>query len=95
MNENPFILFKNTVNVLVVDDMPVITGLVREFLELFNIYTVSTANSTREALDLIEKADKRYHACLFDLGMNDVAGNEFHLLDTYKKNNTLYHNDIE
>jgi FixJ family two-component response regulator len=85
MNENPFILFKNTVNVLVVDDMPVITGLVREFLELFNIYTVSTANSTREALDLIEKADKRYHACLFDLGMNDVAGNEFHLLDTYKK----------
>jgi DNA-binding response OmpR family regulator len=85
MNENPFILFKNTVNVLVVDDMPLITETVKEFLDMFKIYTVSTANSTKEAMDIIEKAEKRYHACLFDLGMNDLAGNEFHLLDTYKK----------
>jgi DNA-binding NtrC family response regulator len=95
MNENPFILFKNTVNVLVVDDMPLITRAVQEFLEMFKIYTVNTANSTKEAMDITEKTEKRYHACLFDLGMNDVACNEFHLLDTYKKNNTLYHNDIE
>jgi FixJ family two-component response regulator len=85
MNENPFILFKNTINVLVVDDMLEITRTVQEFLELFKIFKVSTANSTKEAIDIIEIAEKRYHACLFDLGMNDVAGNEFHLLDTYKK----------
>lgn len=85
MYENPFILFKNTVNVLVVDDMPLITSAVQEFLELFKIYAVSIANSTQEAIDLIEKADKRFHACLFDLGMYHIDGNEFHLLDTYGK----------
>jgi DNA-binding response OmpR family regulator len=85
MSENPFILFKNTVNILVVDDMPLITRAVQEFLEMLKIYSVSTANSTKEAMDILEKAEKRYHACLFDLGINDVAGNEFHLLDIYKK----------
>jgi CheY-like chemotaxis protein len=84
MDTNPFTLLKNTVRVLVVDDMPAIAIAVRDFLELFQIYSVDTANSTREALNILEKTEKRYHACLFDLGMDDVEGDEFYLLDRYK-----------
>lgn len=85
MLNNPFTVFKHTVNVLVVDDMPEILAMVEGLLDIFGIYAVHTAESTREALEIIAQCEDRFHACLFDLGMNDVESNEFHLLDKFGK----------
>jgi response regulator RpfG family c-di-GMP phosphodiesterase len=83
MLNNPFTLLKHTVNVLVVDDMPQFWMSVKGLLDLFGIYSVHIAETTREALEIIAQSPKRFHACLFDLGVNDVERNEFYLLDKF------------
>jgi response regulator RpfG family c-di-GMP phosphodiesterase len=83
MLDNPFTIFKHTVNVLVVDDMPEFWMSVKGVLDLFGIYSVRIAETTREALEIISQSPKRFHACLFDLGINDVERNEFYLLDKF------------
>ena len=77
--------FKKTVNVLLVDDLPVINIFIKELLDPLTIYSLSWAANTREALDIIEKKDRRFHVCLFDLGLDDVDNNELHLLDKFGK----------
>jgi response regulator RpfG family c-di-GMP phosphodiesterase len=83
MLNNPFTLLKHTINVLVVDDMPEFWTSVKGLLDLFGIYSVHIAETTREALEIITQCPKRFHACLFDLGVNDVERNEFYLLDKF------------
>jgi CheY-like chemotaxis protein len=82
---NPFKVLKQTVNVLVVDDMPEFWTSVKGLLDLFGIYYVHTAESTREALAIIKNSGKRFHACVLDRGMNDVERNEFYLIDKFGK----------
>jgi DNA-binding NarL/FixJ family response regulator len=81
----PFSFLEKTVNVLVVDDLPVFTSMIEEYLNPFKIYSVQTASSTREALDVLKTSKTRFHVCLFDLGLFDVERNEFFLLDKYGK----------
>jgi CheY-like chemotaxis protein len=83
MQETLFAILRNTVNVLIVDDVREMISVVREFLEPYKIYSVHTASSTRQALDILKTAPKRFHACLFDLGLSDVEDNEFYLMDKY------------
>lgn len=85
MIPNPFSVLEKTVNVLVVDDEPVILTMLERVLSEFGIYSVQIAESTKKALETIEQFPKRFHACLFDLGVNDVERNEFHLLDRFGK----------
>ena len=85
MLKNPFTLLKHSVNVLVVDDMQVFWTRVKGLLDIFGIYSVRIAESTREALEIIKNSEKRFHACVLDRGMDDVERNEFHLLDTFGK----------
>jgi CheY-like chemotaxis protein len=82
---NPFTIFKHTVNVLVVEDEPEFWTSVKGLLELFDIYSVHIAESTGEALEIIKNSGKRFHACVLDRGMNDVDRNEFHLIDKFGK----------
>jgi CheY-like chemotaxis protein len=82
---NPFSILEKTVNVLVVDDMPEFYSRVTGLLDLFGIYCVRAAESTREALEIIGKSRMRFHSCLLDRGMNDVENDEFHLLEKFGK----------
>jgi CheY-like chemotaxis protein len=83
MKDTLFGILKNTVNVLAVDDRPDIILFIKEILDPFKVYTLTSAANTTEALDLIEKSENRFHVCLFDLGLDDVKNNEFLLLDNY------------
>lgn len=83
MVKNPFTPLRRTVKVLVVDDMPELLCTMDAMLDIFQIYSVHTADSTRRALEIIANSKERFHACLFDLGMSDVERNEFHLLDKF------------
>jgi CheY-like chemotaxis protein len=83
MQETLFAVLKNTVNVLIVDDIPGIVCMIHESLKPYKIYSVHTASTTSEALDLLRKSKIRFHVCLFDLGLDDVDHNEFYLLDKY------------
>jgi len=85
MKDSPFSLLKESVNVIVVDDRPDIFKFIKDFLSPFKIYSLSTASCTGDALELIEKSEKRFHVCLFDLGLDDVNRNEFVLLDKYAR----------
>jgi DNA-binding NarL/FixJ family response regulator len=84
-SQTPFSLFEKTINVLVVDDLPVSISLIEEFLNPFKIYRILSVSSTKDALDVIRNRTPRFHVCLFDLGMNDVENNEFYLLDKFGK----------
>jgi CheY-like chemotaxis protein len=81
MRETLFAILQNTVNLLIVDDLREMISVIREFLAPYKIYSVHSASSTRQALDILKTSPKRFHVCLFDLGLGDVEGNEFHLLD--------------
>ena len=85
MLNNSFAILKHTVNVLVVDDMPEFWTSVKGLLDLFGIYSVFIAESTREALKIIQNSDKRIHACVLDRGMNDMERNEFYLIEKFGK----------
>jgi DNA-binding NarL/FixJ family response regulator len=83
MQENLFSILRRTVNVLIVDDLPQVTFLLREHLESFEIYRVHTASCSKEALDLIKTGKCRFHVCLMDLGLDDIEDNEFYLMDNF------------
>jgi response regulator RpfG family c-di-GMP phosphodiesterase len=83
MKDTLFSLLKESVNVIVVDDRPDIFRFIKDFLSAFKIYSLSTASCTNDALELIEKSERRFHVCLFDLGLDDVMQNEFLLLDRF------------
>ena len=85
MVKSPFTILQHTVNVLVVDDEYGFYTRVTGLLDLFDIYYVRVAESTGEALDIIEKNNRRFHSCLLDRGMKDVENNEFFLLDKFGK----------
>jgi CheY-like chemotaxis protein len=85
MLASPFTLLKQTVNVLVVDDMSVSWSRIKGLLDIFGIYSVHIAESTRAALEILNASDRRFHACLLDRGMSDVERNEFFLLDKFGK----------
>ncbi len=84
MTNDLFSLLRNTVRVLIVDDEPAVLRTSRDNFVFFPIYRVSTADSTSEALSILEEGGARVHVCIMDRGMCDVQGNEFHLLDTYR-----------
>jgi CheY-like chemotaxis protein len=82
---NPFSYLKQTVNVLVVDDMPEFLFTMKDFLEEFGLYSVYTASSTAEAVRILSNPKQRIHVGLLDRGMSDVERNEFYLLDKFGK----------
>jgi hypothetical protein len=65
--------------------MPDFWTSVKGLLDLFGIYSIHIAESTREALEIIKNNDKRFHTCLLDRGMNDVESNEFYLIEKFGK----------
>jgi CheY-like chemotaxis protein len=85
MATNPFSFLNKTVNVLIADDSSAIVAMLEGMLDIRELYSVSSAGSTAEALALLETDKKRYHVCLFDLGLDDIEHNEFYLLDQYRK----------
>jgi CheY-like chemotaxis protein len=85
MDNAPFSFLNQTVNILLVDDEPMIISWLSGMLELLGLYSVSCASSAAEAVAAIETSEKRYHACVSDLGMKDVENNEFYLMDKYRK----------
>jgi response regulator RpfG family c-di-GMP phosphodiesterase len=46
---------------------------------------IKRASSTAQAIKVIEKSDSRFHVCVMDRGLGDVEGNEFYLMDRYRK----------
>jgi CheY-like chemotaxis protein len=78
-------VFRNTVNVLVVDDESEILQTIKELLDLFGVYNVTTAANTKQALEKISRNQSRFHACALDLCLADVEKNEYYLMDKYGK----------
>lgn len=83
MFDNPFAILNRIVNVLVVDDIPEILCMVETMLDGFGIYSVHTAGSAKEAVDIVAQFPMRFHACLCDLGIRDMEQNEFYLLEKF------------
>jgi CheY-like chemotaxis protein len=79
----PHKVFEKTVNILVVDDTPGVLEVAEALFDTFGVYKVTTAGSTKEAIEKINRSKKRFHACAFDLGLDDVEENEYYLLDHY------------
>ncbi len=85
MFENPFIILGQTINVLIVDDVPEISSFIANLLQVFSVYRVEIAERAADAAQMIQSGAQRFHACLCDRGINDVERNEFFLLEKYGK----------
>jgi PAS domain S-box-containing protein len=65
----------NSINLLYVDDEPILLDLVKEFLERGNMFEVDIAQSAVEALDILKKGD--YEGVISDYQMPEMDGIEF------------------
>ncbi len=83
MLEKFYTAFEKTVNILAVDDSPAHLEMVEALFDSFGIYKVTTAGSATAARERIAGSDSRFHACVLDLGINDIDKNEFFLLETF------------
>lgn len=77
-----FSFLDKTLNVLVIDDDPIILDLLRETLSLNSLYTVITTDTAAKAKAII-CSDQRIHVCIMDLGLDDIDRDEYFLLKTF------------
>ena len=75
-------------NILIVEDDPLSRTLLCELLEPASCYAVHTATTNGKALELL-RSGKRFHACIIDLGINDVEDDEFYLLRHYARHSSI------
>lgn len=79
---NPFSFLDGTLNLLVVDRDSRSRDMITRLVEPVSCYTVHTAGSSGEGLELL-RSGKRFHGCTLELGMADVEQDEFYLLRQY------------
>jgi response regulator RpfG family c-di-GMP phosphodiesterase len=77
-------LLSGCLNILTVDDSEVILRLIKGTLSPIRAYKVYNASSAKEADCLLGKEIK-FHACISDMGLNDINNNEFYLIEKYGK----------
>ena len=75
----PYYFLNDSINLLLIDDDESILQYVTELVRAIPLYRIECASSARKALALWEPP-KRYHACITDLGIDDMKGDEFFIL---------------
>lgn len=86
--ENPFAFINDSVNVLLVDDDPDSSELLRDIFALAPIYVVHSVSSSCNALSIL-RSGKRFHVLILDLGLDDVENDEFYLLRQYARHSSI------
>ncbi|MBD3419864.1 MAG: response regulator [Chitinivibrionales bacterium] len=80
----PFYFLDNLIKLLCVDDNPDLLKMLKDMLAPIRLYDMSFAAGARRADEILEMPDCR-HLCLFDLGLDDMQGDQFYLLRKYHK----------
>ncbi len=75
----PYYFLDRSINVLLVDDDESMLKYLAELIGAFPMYQIECAGSAHKALSVWEPP-KRFHACITDLGIDDMKGDEFYLL---------------
>jgi len=75
----PFGYLDKLLNLLIIEDDPHFSCFLQELFEPVTLFNVHSASKSSEALDFI-KNGKRVHICILDLGISDVANDEFYIL---------------
>ena len=78
----PFGYLDNLLNLLIIDDDLHFSDVLQEIFEPVRLFRLHCASSSADTLNLI-KTVKRPHVCILDLGIADVANDEFYILRRY------------
>ncbi len=81
-NRLPYDFLNKTLNLLFIEDNNEFKDFILDLFEPVHLYTISTASSNTEALKYL-RSGLRFHACILDLGMNDIENDEFYILRQY------------
>ncbi|MBN1306811.1 MAG: response regulator [Chitinispirillaceae bacterium] len=84
----PFHFIDRMLTVLIVEDDPLGRDLLTGMLEPAACYAVHAAATNSKALELL-RSGKRFHACIIDLGINDVDDDEYYLLRHYGRHSSI------
>lgn len=78
----PFYFLNKSVSILIVDDDQGVRTMLEEILQPIELYAVRGAANCREAEPVLGSLE-RIHLCILDLGLRDIANDEFFLLKKY------------
>ncbi|MBN1575676.1 MAG: response regulator [Chitinispirillaceae bacterium] len=84
----PFYFIDRMLNILIVEDDPLSRDLLTEVLRPAACYAVHVAAANSKALELL-RSGMRFHACIIDLGINDVENDEYYLLRHYGRHTSI------
>jgi DNA-binding NarL/FixJ family response regulator len=73
------ISLERSIKILIVDDEWSIAKAYSEIFRSYKLYKVTCA-SCAKAADLLLSSSKRFHVCLFDLGLTDINNDEYYLI---------------
>ena len=73
---------EQSIKILIVDDEWGVAEAYSEILRTYKLYEVTCAYCAKEA-DLLLSSSKRFHVCLFDLGLTDINNDEYYLINKY------------
>ncbi|MGA2506134.1 MAG: response regulator [Chitinispirillaceae bacterium] len=77
-----FPFLERTIEILIVDDEYSLVAANADLLNIYKLYNVTCAYSAKEA-DVLLSSSRRFHVCLFDLGMTDINNDECYLIKKY------------
>jgi DNA-binding NarL/FixJ family response regulator len=79
---SPFSFLDGMLNLLVIENDPGDREQLATLLKTLPCYSVTIASDNSSAIDAL-RSGKRMHACITDLGMDDIGGDEFYVLRQY------------
>ncbi len=85
---HPFCFIDQILNLLVVDGDESGRESLCKLLEPVPCYAVHTAPTNKKALEML-RSGKRFHACIIELGIDDVENDEFYLLRHYAHHSSI------
>jgi DNA-binding NarL/FixJ family response regulator len=77
--KDPFYFLEHLINILLIDDDSFFADMIMELLEPVSMINVSCVSSSLKAEKLI-LSGKRFHLCVLDLGISDIAHDEFYII---------------
>ncbi|MFP4163558.1 MAG: hypothetical protein ACLFQB_06795 [Chitinispirillaceae bacterium] len=80
--QHPFHFLDGTINLLFLDDQPLVLDLLEAIFEPVKLYSLHKAPTSKKALELLS-SDTRIHACVMDLGVKDLDDDEFTILKRF------------
>lgn len=81
-SRHPFHFINGSINLLFLDDQPLILDLLETIFEPIRLYSLHKAATSKEALQLL-CSDTRFHGCVMDLGVKDIDNDEFMILKRF------------